>query len=137
MTGFLRRRTVLSTLAALALMFVQSAAAQAETWPQRPIKVIVPFAAAGAVDITARMLADAMAKTLNVAMIVENRGGGGGLPGSEALVRAAPDGYTIALVSVSYAANAVVQPNLSFDVVNDITPISLAVINTVLILVPA
>jgi len=137
MTGFSRRRTVFSGLAALALTLAPSGMTHAETWPQRTIKVIVPFAAGGAVDITARMLADAMAKTLNTPMIVENRGGGGGLPGSEALVRAAPDGYTIALVSVSYAANAVVQPNLSFDVVNDITPISLAVINTVLILVPA
>src|SRR6185369_9965045 len=109
----------------------------AETWPQRPIKIIVPFAAGGAVDITARLLAEPMAKALGTTMIVDNRGGGGGLPASEALVHSAPDGYTIALVSVSYAANAVVQPNLSFDVVKDITPISLAVINTVMILVPA
>jgi tripartite-type tricarboxylate transporter receptor subunit TctC len=126
----------LTLLTAIALTATTTSWA-AETWPQRPIKIIVPFAAGGAVDVTARLLAEPIAKALGATIIVENHGGGGGLPASELLVRSPPDGYTISLVSVSYAANAVVQPNLSFDVINDITPISLAVINTVMILVPA
>ena len=109
---------------------------RAEDWPTRPIKVIVPFAPGGAVDLVARLLQDEMGKSLGTSLIVENRAGGAGVPASEALVRSAPDGYTIAIVSSNYLSNAVMQPHLSFDVVNDITPISMVVINTVLILVP-
>lgn len=108
----------------------------AEDWPTRPIKVIVPFAPGGAVDLVARLLQDEMAKNLGGTILVENRAGGAGVPAGEALVRAAPDGYTISLVSSNYLSNAVMQPNLSFDVIKDITPISMVVINTVLILVP-
>lgn len=136
-----RRFRILASAVALAAaalgLSITSGESQAQNWPQRPIKVIVPFAPGGAVDITARIIQEQMAKILGTTMIVENRAGGGGLPASEALVRAEPDGYTIAVVSASFASNAVVQTNLSFDVINDITPISLAVINTVLILVPA
>ncbi len=121
--------------AAVALLMPASSA-QADTWPSRPIKIIVPFAPGGAVDIVARILQDEMAKALGTTAVVENRGGGAGVPGAEALVRAAPDGYTISLVSSNHLSNAVLQSNLSFDVINDITPISMVVINTVLVLVP-
>lgn len=131
-----RLTKIFCAVIAATLTLLGAPSSRAQDWPQRPIKIIVPFTPGGAVDITARILQEHMAKILGATMIVENRAGGGGLPASEALVRAGPDGYTLALVSASYASNAVVQPNLSFDVVKDITPISLAVINTVMILVP-
>jgi tripartite-type tricarboxylate transporter receptor subunit TctC len=108
----------------------------AQDWPTRPIRIIVPFAPGGAVDIVARILQDEMGKNLGTTMVVENRGGGAGVPAAETLVRAAPDGYTISLISSNHLTNGVLVPNLSYDVLNDVTPISMVVINTVLILVP-
>lgn len=123
-------------LIAVCALLTSGQLSRADDWPARPIKIIVPFAPGGAVDIVARLLQDEMGKTLGTTMIVENRAGGAGVPASEALIHAPPDGYTVALMSSNYASNAVMQPNLSYDTIKDITPISMAVINTVLILVP-
>ncbi len=126
-----------AALLAVAALVVSASAASAENWPTRPIKIIVPFAAGGAVDLVARFLQNDMGKALGTTMFVEDRGGGAGVPASEELINSPPDGYTVALVSSNYASNAVMQPHLSYDPIKDITPISMAVINTVLILVPA
>jgi tripartite-type tricarboxylate transporter receptor subunit TctC len=119
------------------VLFRSAANAHAENWPNRTIKIIVPFAAGGAVDIVARLLSDPMAKALGTSIVVENRAGGAGVPASEAVVRAAPDGYTFGIFSSNYLSNEVTQPHLSFNVVDDITPVSMVVINTVLLLVPS
>lgn len=108
----------------------------AQEWPTRPIKIIVAFAPGGAVDLVARTLQDEMSKNLGTSVLVENRAGGAGVPAAEALVRAAPDGYTISLISSNHLTNAVLIPNLSYDAINDVTPISMVVINTVMVLVP-
>jgi tripartite-type tricarboxylate transporter receptor subunit TctC len=132
-------RAILFLSGALIVAFALAASAsslRAENWPSRPIKIIVPFAAGGAVDIVARLLQDEIGKALGTTVVVENRGGGAGVPASEALVRAAPDGYTIALMASNYVSNAIMQPNLSYDTLKDITPITMVVINTVLVLVP-
>jgi tripartite-type tricarboxylate transporter receptor subunit TctC len=123
-------------LLAAGMLAMSATASIADTWPTRPIKIIVPFAAGGAVDIVARLLQDDMGKALGTTMLVENRAGGAGVPASEALIHSPPDGYTVALMSSNYASNAVMQPHLSYDTIKDITPISMAIINTVLILVP-
>jgi len=120
-----------------ATLAAATSGASAETWPSRPIKIIVPYAAGGAVDIVARLLSEPMGKTLGTSIVVENHAGGAGIPAAETVVRAAPDGYTLGIFSSNYLSNAVTQPHLSFDVVNDITPVSMVIINTVLILVPA
>ncbi len=135
-----RRRLAVSLLrvALLAVAFLSSAPwTHAENWPTRPIKVIVPFAEGGAVDLVARILQDEMGKALGTTLIVENRAGGAGVPASEALIHAPPDGYTVAIMSSNYASNAIMQPNLPYDTIKDITPISMVIINTVVILVPA
>lgn len=129
-------RALLSGIVAAFAIVLSAQAVRAEDWPTRPIRIIVPFAPGGAVDLVARILQDEMGKNLGGTMLVENRAGGAGVPAGEALVRAAPNGYTISLVSSNYLSNAVMQSNLSFDVINDITPISMVVINTVLVLVP-
>jgi len=133
-------RTIAVAFAALTAVMALVASpspARAENWPTRPIKIIVPFAAGGAVDLVARFLQDDMGKALGTTMVVENRAGGAGVPASEALINAPPDGYTIAIMSSNYASNAIMQPHLPYDTIKDITPISMVVINTVLILVPA
>jgi tripartite-type tricarboxylate transporter receptor subunit TctC len=126
-----------AALTAVMALVAPPSLARAENWPTRPIKIIVPFAAGGAVDLVARFLQDDMGKALGTTMVVENRAGGAGVPASEALINAPPDGYTIAIVSSNYASNAIMQPHLPYDTIKDITPISMVVINTVLILVPA
>src|SRR5579863_3171862 len=124
-----------SALIAVATFAVSASGSFAENWPTRPIKIIVPFAAGGAVDLVARFLQTDMGKALGTTMFVDDRPGGAGVPASEALINSPPDGYTVALVSSNYASNAVLQPHLSYDTIKDITPISMAIINTVLILV--
>lgn len=125
------------TLLVIGALIVSVSASHAEDWPTRPIKIIVPFAAGGAVDLVAQILQDDMGKALGTTMVVENRAGGASVPASEALINAPPDGYTIAIMSSNYASNAIMQPHLSYDTIKDITPISMVVINTVMILVPA
>jgi tripartite-type tricarboxylate transporter receptor subunit TctC len=126
---------VFGIICACTALLLVALPSHADDWPQRPIKIVVPYAPGGAVDIVARLLELEMGKNLNASIAVENHTGGAGIPAAEAVVRAAPDGYTLGLFSSNYLSNAVLH-QLSFDVINDITPVSIVVINTVLILVP-
>ena len=98
--------------------------AQAADYPDRPIHVIVPFEAGGSVDAVARLLADKMRDDLGQSMVIENRGGAGGLIAFEQVVRAKPDGYTILLGASSYIITAALR-DLPYDPVKDITPITM------------
>jgi tripartite-type tricarboxylate transporter receptor subunit TctC len=100
------------------------AAEQTGKYPTRPIRMIVPFAPGGGTDIVARVIAQKMTETLGQSVVVDNRPGAGGTIGAETAVRASPDGYTVAMVSGSYATNAAVY-KLAYDAVNDIQAISI------------
>jgi tripartite-type tricarboxylate transporter receptor subunit TctC len=100
------------------------AAEQTGKYPTKPIRMIVPFAPGGGTDIVARVIAQKMAETLGQSVIVDNRPGAGGTVGAETAVRASPDGYTLIMVSGSYATNAAVY-KLAYDPVNDIQPIAI------------
>jgi tripartite-type tricarboxylate transporter receptor subunit TctC len=98
----------------------------AATYPARPIRMIVPFAAGGAADLVARVIAQGMSEDLGQPVVVENRGGSGGVIGTEAVLQAPADGYTIAFHSMSSAVlNAGLYRNLSFDIRRAFVPVSL------------
>lgn len=96
--------------------------AQADKYPTRPIRMLVPFAPGGGTDITARLIAANATSAFGQQVIVDNRAGGGGTIGAETAVRAAPDGYTVIMVSGSYGTNAALYP-LPYDPVKDIQSI--------------
>lgn len=99
-------------------------AQEAKAFPQRPVKLIVPFAPGGSTDIVARLVAEAMHAPLGQAVVVENKAGAGGMLGAEAVARAAPDGYTVGLGSIStLAVNPVVLPQVRVDPLKDLAPV--------------
>jgi len=113
----------------IALAFAAALAAApawAQNYPVRAIRMIVPFAAGGSADLVARITAQGMSEQLGQQVVVENRGGSGGVIGSEAVLAAAPDGYTIAFHSMSSAVlNAGLYRNLPFDLRRSFTPVAL------------
>ena len=116
------RRALLAGLAALPLLPRAARAA----WPDRPIRVIVPFAAGGNTDVVARTIAQAMQETIGKPFVIENRAGGAGSLGAEMAARAAPDGHTLLAGSGgSLTANPVLQSNLPYDTERDFAPIGL------------
>jgi tripartite-type tricarboxylate transporter receptor subunit TctC len=99
-------------------------AARAQAYPTRPVRIIVGFAPGGAADITARLIAQWLTDQLGQQFIVENRPGAGTNIGTEAVVNAAADGYTLLLVSVANTVNATLYEKLNFDFLHDIVPVA-------------
>lgn len=98
----------------------------AQDFPNRPIRIVVPYTAGGGTDVQARIVAEHMATLLGQPIVVENRSGASGIIGSEAVARSAPDGYTIVFgTSASHAVNAVVMKRLPYDPIKDFAPVSL------------
>jgi tripartite-type tricarboxylate transporter receptor subunit TctC len=122
----LPRRRFLRLAAGAAALPTASRLAAAETYPSRPISIVVPFPAGGPPDTLGRILAERMRRTLGQSVIVENLTGAAGTVGSSHVARAAPDGYTLILGHwQTHVVNGATFSSLSFDVVNDFEPISL------------
>lgn len=121
------RRTVLGAAIGALCVGALPRRAGAEEWlPKRPVQVVVPFAAGGATDIAARILAEAMAEPLKKPVIVENRGGAAGNIGAQAVARAEPDGLTLLFGTVGLlTTNPFIYKNMGFDPIKDLTPISM------------
>lgn len=98
--------------------------AQSSQWPQRPVRVVVPFPAGGSTDIIARLVSPHLTEEFGQQFVVDNRSGAGGTIGAEIAARATPDGHTLAVIPSSYAGAAALYP-LSFDPVKGIAPISM------------
>jgi tripartite-type tricarboxylate transporter receptor subunit TctC len=120
----LHRRTFLQLTAAGIAAPAFPRAAQAEDYPARPVRIVVGFAAGGGVDITARLIGQWLNERLGQSFVVENRTGAGGNIGTEAVVTAAPDGYTLLLATVPNAVNATLYNNLKFNFIRDIAPVA-------------
>ena len=116
--NFLHLGTVLAALPGLPRV------ARAQTYPSRPVRLMVGFAAGQAIDILARLVGQALSDRLGQQFIVENRPGAGGNIATEAVVRAAPDGYTFLVVGANNAINASLYDNLNFNMLRDIVPVA-------------
>ena len=106
------------------LITLPGLAAAQTTYPDRPIKLIVPFAAGGPTDIVARIMAHGIEKELGQSMIVENKPGGGSNIGSELVARAKPDGYTLLIGTIANATNMSIYNGLRYDTERDLVPIT-------------
>ena len=99
---------------------------QAQTWPARPVRIVVPSPPAGGTDIVARVLAEHFSKAFGQQFFVENRPGAGNMIGIESVARAAPDGYTFLMVASTLSLNSVLYKKVSYDPIKDFAPITLA-----------
>ena len=114
---------LLSWICAAALA-VAATSTLAQGYPARPLKIVVPFAAGGVADITARVLSQKMSEAMGQQVLVENRPSAGGIVASEAIAKAEPDGYTLLFITNGNAVSASLFKSLPYDPVNDFAPIS-------------
>jgi tripartite-type tricarboxylate transporter receptor subunit TctC len=132
------RRILLA--AALAASFLPATGALAQTWPSKPITIVVPFSPGGGVDAVARLLADKLRASLGQSVVVDNKAGGSGMIGAMAVVKAAPDGHTLLLGSAGETAiNAFVyKGRMQYDPFKDLAPITLVTrVPNVLVVAPS
>jgi tripartite-type tricarboxylate transporter receptor subunit TctC len=119
----LPRRQFLRLAAGAATLPAMSRLAQAETYPSRPVRIIVGAPAGGGIDITARLIGQWLSDRLGQQFVIENRPGAGGNIAAEAVVRAPADGHTLYLVTPANAINATLYENLNFNFIRDIAPV--------------
>lgn len=118
----------MSMLAAVMATGMMSIASAQTAYPAKPVRIVVPYAAGGSTDLLARTLAQKMTDSMGQPVIVENRAGGGGMPGSASVARAAPDGYTVVLgTGATHGLVLFLTKGVPYDPVRDFTPITAAV----------
>lgn len=116
-----RSQKLLSVLCGVAFML--PVAATAAAYPDRPVRLIVPYAPGGSADIAARLISDEWGKNLGQTLVVENRAGAGGNVGIDIVAKSTPDGYTIGLQTVSLAINPALYSKMPYDTLNDLSPV--------------
>jgi tripartite-type tricarboxylate transporter receptor subunit TctC len=131
----LSRRTLLAGLASAPL--IGQACAQS-AWPERPVRVLVPYPPAGGADTTARILFGKASADLNTQFVIENRGGAGGTIGEALVAKAGPDGYTLLHDATAFSVNASLYPDLPFDYARDFNPVILvSLVPNILVTTPS
>src|ERR1700716_687913 len=128
-------RTVLLALTAFCIVAPMQATSAQDAYPNRAIKLIVPFAARGNPDVVGRLCASYMQKALNVNVVVENRAGAGGINGTDAVAKAAPDGYTLCICGIGPITVSPATEKLPYDPLKDLAPISLINTNPLVLVV--
>lgn len=121
---FLFHSTLHRWLAALTLALAGSSVL-AQTYPAKPVRLVVPYAAGGSADIVARLIAEEWGRALGGSLFIENKGGAGGNIGVDQVAKSAPDGYTLGLQTVSLAINPALSAKMPYDTLKDLAPIGL------------
>ena len=130
----MRRREILTLLGGAA-MILPAAAGAAGVFPNRPIRLIVPYPPGGGTDIVGRVLGDKLRGSLGQPIVIDNRGGAGGVLGTELAAKATPDGYTLLLVPTSHVINPSIYAKLPYDTVKDFAPITMVASASILMAV--
>lgn len=112
-------------LGALAVLLACAGSAQAQGWPNRPIRMVVPYTPGGYTDLMARLVSEKMAVALGQPIVIENKPGANAVIGTDSVAKAAPDGYTIGTVIAAHAVNATLNPKLPYDTMKDLAYVSL------------
>jgi tripartite-type tricarboxylate transporter receptor subunit TctC len=131
----LSRRHFLHLAAGTAAFAAVSRIARAQAYPTRPVRVIVPYAPSGPSDILARLMGQWLSERLGQPFVIDNRPGAGGNIGTEAAVKASPDGYTLLLVATNSAINATLYEKLNFNFIRDIAPVATFIRQPLIVLV--
>ena len=114
----------IAALLAIALAAALPAVAFAQAWPAKPVKIVVPFAAGGPADVYARAVGERLQAALGQAFVVENKPGGGSLPGTDAVAKSAPDGYTLLMMSTTHTVNESLFAEKPFVLMRDFVPVA-------------
>jgi tripartite-type tricarboxylate transporter receptor subunit TctC len=118
-------KTLFRALAALAIVLACASGALAQNWPNRPIRMIVPYTPGGYTDLMARLVGQKISDALGQPIIFENKPGANAIIGTDVVAKAAPDGYTFGTVIAAHAVNATLNPKLPYDTLKDFTYVSL------------
>jgi tripartite-type tricarboxylate transporter receptor subunit TctC len=134
----LSRRRFMHFAAAGAVLPAISRIARAQAYPSRPVRLVVGYAAGGGTDIAARLIGQWLSERLGQQFVIENRPGAGSNVGTEVVLRAAPDGYTLLVATAANAVNATLYDNLNFNFIRDIAPVAAAIgVPNVMVVNPA
>src|SRR5207247_3281632 len=120
-----RRAGLRAKFALAAIIALAGSALAAEPYPDRPVTLIVPYAAGGSSDVLARLLGERLAKSLGQQIVIDNRAGAGSRLGTEVAAKAAPDGYTLLLADMPHSIVPAIQKGVHYDPVADFSPIGL------------
>jgi tripartite-type tricarboxylate transporter receptor subunit TctC len=125
MSSRIPRRAVVAGALAATLSLAGMAPAAAQDYPSKPIRLVIPFPAGGSSDGIGRQVAEKLAQVMKATVVVENKGGAGGVIGADAVAKSAPDGYTLVLVDVFHSSMPVYTRKMPYDAVKDFTPVAL------------
>ena len=125
------------TRLAIALALAATISTAQAAWPDKPVKLVVPYAAGGAADALARVVATELGTRLGQPVIIDNKPGGGGTIGAQAVAQSTPDGYTFLYDATSFTVNPSLFPKLSFDYAKDFAPVGMVARIPTLLVVPA
>src|SRR5712692_1429656 len=125
MGGVMKKIVLIAAFLGVALPAARFAAAQSETYPARPVRLIVAFPPGGSVDVVARLVAPHLSQSLGQPVVVDNRSGASGNIGTELAARARPDGYTLLIHTIPFVANVHLYSPMPYDALNDFVPIAL------------
>ena len=118
-------RYLFRALAALAVVVTFASADSAQNWPNRPIKMVVPYTPGGYTDLMARLVGQKVAEAIGATIVFENKPGANAIIGTDSVAKAAPDGYTFGTVIAAHAVNATLNPKLPYDTLKDLNYVSL------------